>query len=208
VPRISVHGRALEVPTEAAITWAAATIVAPLEIVSAAHWGLSLAMPGRAVGDYIRLIQELVTQIEEAEPLLDDHDLIEAAKIAKPPLTEFAEAGLALRAWQQGNVSARARTAHNRTTRELGPRDPPWCSEVGFSTRLHEVSQAFSRYLDALAQVVPPLRARLPADEATPLTEQFDRVLQQIPVLRSILMYGYAEAARRHGAEEGDVSSA
>ena len=208
VTRVVIQGHVLEVSTEAAVTWATATIVSPLDIVATAHWALSYAMPGRAIGDYLRLVQDVVKQLQDEQAILDEGHFIQAINGALPPLAAFGEAGLAIRAWQLRHVPRRVRAAHNRAIRQHGPVDPPWRYEEGFATRLHNLSAAFSRYLGALAHIIPTLQGMLPSDTSPSLSEQLDRTQKQLPDFHGILSLGYPEMARWKAAEMGYLPSA
>ena len=206
--RVAIQGHVLEVSAEAAVTWAAATIVSPLDIVATAHWALSYAMPGRAIGDYLRLVQDVVKQLQDELAILDDSRLTQAINDALPPLAGFGEAGLAIRAWQVRHVPKLERTAHNKAVRQHGPVDPPWRYEEGFARRLHNLSAAFSGYLDALARVIPTLQGMLPPGTALSLSEQLERAQEQLPEFHGILSLGYSEMARWKAAEMGYLPSA
>jgi hypothetical protein len=206
--RITVGGQTLDVSMDAAITYVTGMIVSPLVIVAEVHWALSYCMPGRAIGDFLRLIQATVTQLQDASAILDDSRLLQMVNEVLPSLSGFVDAAQGIREWQTHNVPRRIRTAHNKAVQQFGPVDPPWSQVDEFIQRLHKLSAAFSGYLDALSHIIPVLQQILPPGTSPSLSEQLERALRQIPDFQNILSLGYTEMIRIKAIEMGHFPSA
>lgn len=208
VTRLFYQGQTLELSPEAVVVWATGTMVSPLELVWCVYWAQLFAMPGRFVGDTLRIIDGTVQQLIESATVVDDTRILQAINEVLPPLEAFAAAAKEISEWQDTHVPKKTRTAHNRATREQGPRDPPWRDNEEFKARLEKSSSAFSLYLDALSRAVPMIRKIIPPGAPASLSEQLDRALKQIPDFLMILELGYGEVIRRKAAEIGYLPSA
>jgi hypothetical protein len=208
VPRLCLEGHTLDIPQEAAVTWAIGTIVGPLEIVSGVHWALAFAMPRSASTEFLKILVRITSSLRQNAGIVDDGLLLQSINEALPPLESFILAAEDLREWEGANVSRSRRRSHTEATRERGPLDPHWAAEAGYQERLAILSHAFSSYVDALSRIIPRLRGMLPPSSPESASMQLDTVEKQLPDIRNILSLGYREATRRKATERGYTPSA
>jgi hypothetical protein len=208
VAHLSYDGHMIETGPEAIAAWSIATMVSPLELVGLLHWALYFAMPGKSVGELLRMIEKAIQQLHENITIIDDTRTNHVINLILPSLEAFVTAAHEIHDWQKKNVPKKTRTTHNRAVRKHGPHTPPWYDDKDFKTKLQTLSSAFSLYLNSLTDTIPTIREILPSSAPASWSEQLDRTLKQIPDFRLILEVGYEEAARRKAIETGYLPSA
>jgi hypothetical protein len=62
----------IETGPEAIVAWSIATMVSPLELVGLLHWALYFAMPGKSVGELLRMIEKAIQQLHENITIIAD----------------------------------------------------------------------------------------------------------------------------------------
>jgi len=199
--RIIFRDHVIEVPPEAAAVWAMGTFVSPLDLIRMVHWAQHFSMPGRAVGDALRLIDATIQQLRANETVVDDPRLLQVLRDMLPALEAFSAAAWKIRAWEDSHVPKKVRTAHNKAAREHGPQIPPWGDHDEFKAILAMSSSAFALYLDALPRADRLIRELLPPD--APYTDQLDRAMKQLALCKIIVTQGYTEAYRKATVEMG-----
>jgi hypothetical protein len=197
VHHLSIQGSVFELPLEDVVTWSLSTLVSPFELLGALHWAQYFAMPGRARGKFLHLLDETILQLRTNVTIVDEPEISRAIKLTLPCLEAFVAAARNIEDWQEMNVPKKVRTAHKRAVRERGPLIPPWHDSQEFRSELDRSSSALSAYLDALSVSIEIIKVLCPKSRQEAVFEQLDRAQQRIPDTRLILRVGYEEAIRR-----------
>ena len=195
--RLSLQGNVLEVPVDAALTWAIGTMISPLELVAGVHWIEHYGMPPAPAREFLRVLEGTISQLEENASVVDDPSLHQAITSVLPALRTFTREAARILAWQETQVPKESRSAHQRASEEAGPLEPPWQDRPDFQALEQSSSLAYSAYLDNLEHTIPLLTTLLEPSAPSSLSDHFERAKEKIHQSRIILELGYTEAIRR-----------
>ena len=205
MPRIAIDEIDLDVPDKAYLTWLGGILVGPFHVLGLFLWCDQTGFP-RTGQRFVPVLSHCISNLKQGITVIDDPQIRPGAKNALRALLAFQSARQRLLDWVGENVSRYAIAKHRREDiRTASMTIPKWVSNPGYRMALAKSSREYSRYLDALANLVPILE--LKAAEADLKTDELDlgRVKAQIPQLRKMLELGVVDGFRT--LAETDTSS-
>jgi hypothetical protein len=202
MPKVAFDDHVLDVAEEAYVTWLVGILIGPLDVVGAIFWFDQTGSP-RSVERIASSLTLCITNLKVGLRVIDDAQIRPVANQALRALVGYQRARRHLLDWVEANVSRSAITKHRRDEIETASTNlPTWVSEIGYRQALAKSSREFSRYLDALDELVPVLKSRAAAVGLRAHDQQLRGVGTQMPRLRRIVELGLVEALRIEDAAD------
>jgi len=199
--QLSFEGKIIDVPKDAALTWAMSHMVSPLELIGGIHWTLSLGLPSDPALEFLKLLEGNVKALSENASIIIEPILESAITRLLPPLRSFIKSSREVLHWQDMNITNEEKAEHHQIVDESGPCYPPWSENKEYQLYIESLNSSYLGHINILSSIIDQLSILAKRINSTEAIRQLHSAKIGIPFAEQIIELGYQEAIRRNSMD-------